>query len=150
MSRRGIGVVLLFILAIACGGSSPTMPSGPGTTTPPQPLHGEVTDPRGDAVQRPGVENPPDLVHGTADVRDGDVTFRVRLTPGTYDPPRTRFGIDLNIDQDHPAPGVMTAVDYQIFVLPFGDRGAAIARITNTSLTIVGTVPVDFVGDGVM
>jgi hypothetical protein len=47
-------------LSVACGGSSTTAPS-----TTPVTLHGEVSDPIGDAVSVAGISHPPDLVHGT-------------------------------------------------------------------------------------
>ena len=83
---------------------------------------------------------------GIVDVVAGSVAFKLRLRSDTFDPATTRFAIDLDTDQDQSTGG--SGLEYYIFIFPAGGRGADVARTTNTSYTVVGTVAVAFVTDG--
>jgi hypothetical protein len=82
----------LFFTAVCCSSST----TGPSATT----LHGEVTDPTGDATPDARVFLPPDLVRATVDVAAGNVTFVIQLAPGTLDLKTTRVSVQLDTDQD--------------------------------------------------
>jgi len=84
------------LLQIACGGSSTSPTTSPGTSS----LHAETSDPAGDAVPSAGVPNPPDLVHATVDVAGDTATFNVQFAPGTLNRQTTRVTIELDTDQN--------------------------------------------------
>src|SRR5262249_47550893 len=77
-ARRPACVAAFLLAAAACGGPTAT----PSST---QALHGEVSDPVGDALADPRVPIPPDLVRVTADVVAGNLTFLIQVAPGTLD-----------------------------------------------------------------
>jgi hypothetical protein len=90
---RIASMAVLLALALGCGGASPTAPS-------PSP-HGEVNDAVGDAIPRPSqFTSPPDLVRATVDVVAGNISFMIRLAPGTFDALTTVLNIDLDTDQN--------------------------------------------------
>jgi len=87
-------------LSLACGGSPTTAPSTTVVT-----LHGEVSDPIGDAIPVAGVSNPPDLVHGTVDVLAGNITFTIQFASATFD--RRTSGVLIDLDTDrNPSTGI--------------------------------------------
>ena len=90
-----LSVATLLFIAAGCGGSTPTTPS----TTLSAPLRGEVNDPAGDSPSDPRVAVTSDLVHATAEVTGGNITFVIRLAPGTLDRQTTRVVILLDTDQ---------------------------------------------------
>src|SRR5215471_4340514 len=81
------------LCALGCGSSS-SAPSGASA------LHGEVTDPAGDAQRDPRVAVAADLVRATADVASGNITFLVQFAPGTLDRQTTRVSLLLDTDRD--------------------------------------------------
>jgi hypothetical protein len=88
-------VAAILCAAVGCGGPSTTAPSTTSAT-----LHGDVTDPVGDALSDPRVPVSPDLVRATADVKAGNITFVVQLAPGTLDRESTRVSVLLDTDQN--------------------------------------------------
>jgi hypothetical protein len=88
------------VLSVACGGSSTTAPSTTSVT-----LHGEVSDPIGEAVPVAGISHPPDLGHGTVDVPAGNVTFTIQFASATFDRQTTGVLIDLDTDKN-PSTGI--------------------------------------------
>jgi hypothetical protein len=91
--------VAALLLSIGCGGST-NAPSTSSST-----LHGEVSDPVGDALPAPNVPNPPDLVHGTLDVAGGNLTVTIQFAPGTLDRQTTRLTVELDTDLN-PSTGI--------------------------------------------
>jgi hypothetical protein len=89
---RTAGVAALLIPATACSDSTPAPSSI-------QAIHGEVSDPAGDASPDPRVPVAPDLVHATADVSSGNITFIIQFAPGTFDRQATRVSVLLDTDQ---------------------------------------------------
>jgi hypothetical protein len=138
------GVFAVLTTALACGSSSPTQSSATSTTS--TQIHVEISDRFGDAISDLRVQKSPDIVLGVVDVVAGSVAFKLRLGSGTFDPVTTRFTIELDTDQDQSTGA--SGVEYYVFIFPAGGRGADVARTTNTSYTVVGTVPVGFVTDG--
>src|SRR5712691_10854427 len=144
----------LLLVASAC--SSSTGPVGPATAS--SSLHGEVTDPVGDALADPRVPTSPDLVHATADVTAGSLTFVIiQFAPGTLDRQTTRVSLLLDTDQDG-STGISQAdgigADYSVD-LAAGTSQAAVNKADPVScaarlscFTSVGTVPLTFVTDG--
>jgi hypothetical protein len=95
MRRAPRTACLAVLLAAAgCGGST----SAPTAT--PQALHGEVSDPIGDALSDSRVPVSPDLVHATADVAAGNITFVIQLASGTFDRQSTRVSALLDTDEN--------------------------------------------------
>jgi hypothetical protein len=94
-ARAAACVVAVFLAASGCGGGSTTAPSANAQT-----LHGEVSDPTGDALSDPRVPVSPDLVHATADVAAGNIAFVVQFAPGTLNRQITRVTVLLDTDQD--------------------------------------------------
>lgn len=113
-------------------------------------LRGDVSDPIGDAVPVPNVASSPDLVNGTADVRgDGNVTFTVRLAPGTFDPRTTLLIIYLDTDQNVSTGipgGNGLGMDYLVSM--FGQNLAIVQRSINQVWTTVAQVPMTAVVNG--
>jgi hypothetical protein len=144
-------IATLFFAAISCGGST-TAPSTTSVT-----LHGEVSDPVGDALSDPRVAVPPDLVHATADVVAGSITFVVQLAPGTLDRQTTRVTILLDTDQD-PSTGIRQqdgiGADYTIDMaastgqaaVTKADQAGCAAHLS--CFNPVGSAPITFVADG--
>jgi hypothetical protein len=87
------------LAAGACSNS--TAPDRVPPTIPP-PLHGDVTDPVGDAVADARIAISPDLVRATADVvaGSGSVTVAIQFAPGTFNRQTTRVSVLLDTDQD--------------------------------------------------
>ena len=110
-------------------------------------LHGDISDPTGDALPSAQVSIPPDLVQGTADVLAGDITFTVRLAPTTF-AGTTVLNIRLDTDQD-PSTGLFVGTDYMVEMGEgYGNR-AVITKYAGTAFyAAVGEVPVSFVGNG--
>jgi hypothetical protein len=94
MLRSFLTIAVAASLAIACS-SSTSGPSSVSTT-----LHGEVTDPAGDAQRDPRFALAPDLVRATADVSAGNVTFVVQFAAGTFDRQIARVSLLLDTDRD--------------------------------------------------
>ena len=99
-------VYLAILLAAGgCGGPTPATPS---TTSPA--LHGQVSDPVGDAVVTPVIRNGvvmtpvvpilPDLVAATIDVSSGNLTATVSFAPGTLSHADTVFCVLLDTDEN--------------------------------------------------
>jgi hypothetical protein len=84
----------VLLAASGCSGST-TAPSANAQT-----LHGEVSDPTGDALSDPRVPVSPDLVHATVNVAAGNIAFVVQLAPGTLNRQTTRVTVLLDTDQD--------------------------------------------------
>lgn len=149
-------LVLLLILGPACG--DPTSAPTPTLTPTPSPLHGDVSDPAGDALSDPRVPVPPDLVHATADVAAGNITFVIQFAPGTFDQQTTRATILLDTDQNA-STGIRQAdglgVDYAID-LTASTSTAGITKADPVGCAAhlscfngVGLVPITFVVNGV-
>jgi hypothetical protein len=144
-------VATLLLTAISCGGAT-TTPSTTSVT-----LHGEVSDPVGDALSDPRAPVPPDLVHATADVVAGSITFVVQLAPGTLDRQTTRVTILLDTDQD-PSTGIRQqdgiGADYGIDMA----ASTSLAAVTKADLAgcaahlscfnAVGSAPITSIADG--
>jgi hypothetical protein len=124
-----------------CGGPTPATPS---TTSPA--LHGQVSDPVGDAVITPVIRNGvamtpvvpilPDLVAATVDVSSGNLTATVSFAPGTLSHMDTLFCVLLDTDEN-PATGnagsgqdsATFGWDYSICAVdPRGSASSQIAR----------------------
>lgn len=88
----------------------------------------------------------PDIVLAVVDVGADEVVFRLRHRPGSFEPSITRFTIDLDIDQN--ASTGLESIEYSVFVLPAGGKGADVARTTTTGHTVIGAVPVSLLADG--
>jgi hypothetical protein len=133
-------------LSVACGGSSTTAPS-----TTPVTLHGEVSDPIGDAVLTPVIRNGvvmtpvvpvlPDLVAATVDVSSGNLTVTVSFASGTLSRADTAFCLLLDTDEN-PATGnagsgtdsATFGWDYSVCAVdPRGSTTAQIARALGPS-----------------
>jgi hypothetical protein len=98
----------------------------------------------------PNQANPPDLVRGTAEVRQGQIAFTVRLAAGTFNPQTTVLGIYLDTDQNQ-VTGVQIAagglgVDYLVFMS--GQNVALVQRFVNGAWSTIGSVPTSAVVDG--
>jgi hypothetical protein len=144
-------IAALVLTANSCG-SSATAPSATPVT-----LHGEVSDPVGDALTDSRVPVPPDLIHATADVAAGSVTFIVQLAPGTLDRQTTRVGVLLDTDQN-PSTGIRQqdgiGADYTIDMAA-GTGQASVAKADQVGcaahvscFNAVGSTPITFVADG--
>jgi hypothetical protein len=133
-------------LSVACGGSSTTAPS-----TTPVTLHGEVSDPIGDAVLTPVIRNGvvmtpvvpvlPDLVAATVDVSSGNLTVTVSFASATLSRADTAFCLLLDTDEN-PATGnagsgpdsATFGWDYSVCAVdPRGSTTAQIARALGPS-----------------
>jgi hypothetical protein len=133
----------VMVAACAARSSRPVIPA----TVPATPGHVEFRDSSVDALPDSRVPVSPDIVLAIVDVNRDEVVFRLRHRPGSFDPMTTRFAIDLDIDQN--ASTGSEGVEYHVFVFPAGGKGADVARATSTAYTVVATVPVTFVADGV-
>jgi hypothetical protein len=142
-------------LSVACGGSSTTAPSSAPVT-----LHGELSDPTGDAVPVAGVFSPPDLVHGTVDIVAGNITFTIQFASATFDHQTTGVLIDLDTDRN-PSTGVSGGssfgIDYvvslwaptnQVLIQKSLANGTCSAA-SNQCFTSVGTASLIVNADGV-
>jgi hypothetical protein len=148
-------IAIIFFAAISCGGST-TSTTAPSTTS--VTLHGEVSD-SVDALSDPSdprVPVPPDLVQATADVVAGNITFVVRLAPGTLDHQTTRVAILLDTDLD-PSTGIRQqdgiGADYSIDIAA-GTGQAAVTKADQAGcaahlscFNAVGSAPITFVAD---
>jgi hypothetical protein len=90
-------VTCLAVLLPGLIGCSRSTSPAPSLTTG---LHGEVTDPTGDAVSNPRVAVTADLVRATADVAAGNLTVVVQFAPRTLDLQSTRVSLLLDVDRD--------------------------------------------------
>ena len=146
-------IALALAIAPGCGGTSPTAPSTS--------LRSEVLDVVGDAVTNPTypqLTNPPDLVRATVDVGAGNITFAVRLAPGTFDSQATVVLIDLDTDQNamtgHARDGL--GVDYTVSMGPPGFGNPPLGNQFHVlrfgappgPFGIVGRGPVSVMADG--
>jgi len=139
----------------ACGSS--TAPSSSIPPTIPAPLHGEVTDPSGDAAVDARVPVSPDLVHATADVSAGTVTFVIQFVPGTFNPQTTRVSVVLDTDRDGTTgirQGNGLGADYGLDFV----AGSSLAAVTRADpagcaagqscFNAVGSVPITMIANG--
>ena len=136
---------IILILSIACGGST-TSPTAPTQSSNPS-LHGEVTDPSGDALVDARLPTSPDLVRATADVSAGDITFTARVAPGTFAQATTRFTILLNTDQNVATGTGTLGIEY--FVQMGGILANRADIVRSDGDVVVGSVPVSFVANGI-
>ena len=90
-------VAILFFAAVSCGGSTTTPSTTSVTSTT---LHGEITDPIGDALSDSRVPVSLDLVRATADVAAGNITFVIQMASGTLNRQTTRVSVLVDTDQD--------------------------------------------------
>jgi hypothetical protein len=145
-------IAALGLTALACG-SSTTSP----TTTGAPPLHGEVTDPAGDATTDPRIDVSPDLIRATADVASGNLNLVEQFAPGTFNRQTTVSSVVLDTDQDRTT-GIAEpdgiGADYSI-ILTAGTSLALIGKADPTSCAArlicfqtVGSVPITVVSDG--
>jgi hypothetical protein len=150
---RSWRLAYLAVLLAAAGCSSPT--TAPSASS--QTLHGEVSDPTGDALSDFRVFVSPDLVHGTADVVAGNLTFVIQLAPGTLDRQTTRVSVLLDTDQNA-STGVPEAsgfgADYGID-LAAGTSQATVTKADAVGcaahlscFNAIGSAPITFVTDG--
>jgi hypothetical protein len=142
----GRTAVVVFALSAAACGSRLATPPSLSSSVASAPTAIEVRDSSVDALPDPRVPTSPDIVLAAVEIRAGEVVFRLRHRPGTFDPATTRFAIDLDTDQNG-STGT-SGVEYYVFVFPAGGRGADVARTPATNDPIVVTVPVTFVADG--
>ena len=94
--RRGrpvFGLIALFIAAARCG-----LPPGPSDSPSSSGLHGEVSDPAGDAQSDARVRIAPDLIRATADVASGNLTLVIQFASGAFDRQTTRVSVLLDAD----------------------------------------------------
>jgi len=138
-------LVLIVAVGLACGGSS-NSPATPSQSIGAA-LHGEVSDPVGDALPDPRISNSPDLVRGTADVLAGNITFTMRVTPASFNASTTRFTVLLNIDQNLSTGTGTLGVEY--FLQMGGIFGNQADVVKSDGDLVVGTVPVSFVANGI-
>src|SRR5215831_9054139 len=146
----------VLLAAGACSGS--TAPERPPATIPAA-LHGEVTDPAGDAVADARVPVSPDLVRATADVLagSGSVTFVIQFAAGSFNRQTTRVSVVLDTDQDgstgnRQANGL--GADYALeadaanteAVVSRANPPACAARLS--CFDPVGSAPITLTGDG--
>jgi hypothetical protein len=136
---------IILILSIACGGST-TSPTAPTQSSNPS-LHGEVTDPSGDALGDARLATSPDLVRATADVSAGSITFTARVAPGTFAQATTRFTILLNTDQNVATGTGTLGIEY--FVQMGGILANRADIVRSDGDVVVGSVPVSFVANGI-
>ena len=149
MTRRvqlGCCVLAVGLLAAACSARAPGSVIRATAPTAPRETHFEIRDSSVDALPDSRVLVSPDIVYAILDFEAGEVVFRLRTRPGSFDAPTTRFAIDLDTDQN--ASTGSAGIEYHVFVFPAGGKGADVARTTSTAYTVVGTVPVSFVADG--
>jgi hypothetical protein len=151
---RRLALIAVGSVLAACGGNSTTAP------TPAAP-HADISDPVGDArnANYPQFTNPPDLLHATVDIAGGNITFSIRLAPGTFDPQSTVLVIDLDTDQS-PSTGLLRngqGVDYSLTMgapgfgnPPLGNRAWVLkfGAVTPGQFAIISTVPVTVLADG--
>src|SRR5438445_3435168 len=154
-AMRTIRATALAALLVAGACSSSTSPLGPATGS--SSLHGEVTDPVGDALADSRVPRPPDLVRATADVATGSLTIVIQFAPGTLDRQTTRVSVLLDTDQDG-STGIRQidgiGADYGIdLAAATSQAGVSKANPVSCAARLacfddVGSVPVVFVTDG--
>jgi hypothetical protein len=141
----------LSLTAVGCG--STTSP-----TTATAALHGEVTDPAGDAMPDPRIDVAPDLIRATADVASGNITFVVQFAAGTFNRQTTFSSIVLDTDQDRTTgiaqPDGMGA-DYSVILsastsqalIGKADPASCAVRLTSCFAT-AGSAPITVISDG--
>ena len=150
---KNIARAVPLVALVAAGCSSST-----GPTTASTALHGEVTDPAGDAVQDARVARAPDLVSATADVASGTLTLVVQFAPGTFDRQTTRVAVLLDTDQNG-STGIRqangTGADYNVDIVAASSL-AVVAKANPTTCGAqgscfdnVGSTSVSFMTDGV-
>ena len=130
----------------ACGARVPQPAVSGIAVTRPQPIHAEIRDSSVDALPDYRVLVSPDITFAIVDVGADEIVFRLRHRPGSFDSSTTRFTIDLDTDRN--ASTGSEGIDYSVFVFPAGGKSAEVQRVTGTSDTVIGTVPVSFVTDG--
>ncbi len=81
------------LLGTGCG-----LPPGPSDSPSTAAVHGDVSDPAGDAIADARVRVSPDLVHATAEVARGTITFVIQFASGTFDRQTTRVSVLLDTD----------------------------------------------------
>jgi hypothetical protein len=149
---RAVCVAALLLSTISCA-SSTSAPTANSSA-----LHGEVSDPVGDALPVPNVPNPPDLVHGTVDVASGNITFTIQFAPGSLDRQTTRLTIELDTDLN-PSTGIPAGpglgIDYVVdmWASPTQtliEKAIPTGACTQSSpcYTTVGTAPLSLTTDG--
>ena len=145
--RGALYLIAMVALTAACA----ARPPAPGTraAVPPaaRQTHFEIRDSSVDALPDYRVLVSPDIVWAIIDIEPEQIVFRLRHRAGSFDPSTTRFAIDLDTDQN--ASTGSEGIEYQVFVFPAGGKGADVARTTSSGYTVVATVPVTFVADGV-
>jgi len=136
---------MIIVGNLACGDSAtgPVMPSQSSTPS----LHAEVSDPSGDALLDARVPRSPDLVRGTADVSAGNITFTIRVAPGTFAQLTTRFTVLLNTDQNLATGTGTLGIEY--FVQMGGMFANRADIVKSDGDVVVGSAPVSFVADGI-
>lgn len=60
-------------------------------------LHGDVSDPAGDARSDPLVPLSLDLVHATLDVLAGNITISIQFAPATLDRQTAKVGVAIRM-----------------------------------------------------
>jgi hypothetical protein len=139
-------LLAILVLATACSARPPRPVITTAAPGAPRPGHAEVRDSSVDALPDNRVLVSPDLILAVVDVGPDEVVFRLRHRPGSFDAATTRFAIDLDIDQSSSTGS--EGIEYHVFVVPAGGKGADVARTTSTGYMVVGTVPVSVVDDG--
>ena len=146
---RTISIALPVLAAAACS-------SYTAAPSPAQAIHGEASDPAGDATPDARVPVAPDLVRATADVSGGNITFVIQFAPGTLDRQATRVSVLLDTDEAGTT-GIQLAGS---FGADFGldlAAGTATATVTKADLPActahqscfapVGSAPLTVTGD---
>jgi hypothetical protein len=154
-----VRLTYLAVLLLAAGCSGSTTPTTPSPTAPI--FHADVSDPVGDPIRNPTFPqftNLPDLVRATVDVVGGNITFSIRLAPGTFDPQTTLLLIDLDTDQNASTGFARNGqgVDFSLNMgapafgnPPLGSQAHILKFGASPGpFGIVGSVPVTVVADG--
>jgi hypothetical protein len=154
-TRSGLAIIIGSVLvAAACSGSSPSLPSAPSLTA-------SVNDATGDTVILPVLRNgvqvtpvvavPPDLVGATIDVTSGNLTGTISFAPGTLSHTNTLACFMLDVDENAStgAPGTGGdpggGYDYSICaVVPRNSTTAQVSRLGGGVSTPVVSVPATF------
>ena len=135
------------IVSLAACGARPPRPAVSGIAPAvPRQIHAEIRDSSVDSLPDYRLLVSPDITFAIVDVGADEIVFRLRHREGSFDSSITRFTIDLDTDRN--ASTGSEGIEYHVFVFPAGGKGADVARTTNTSYRVIGTVPVSFVADG--